>query len=391
VNEIKQQSSIDPSGWNRILAALPRAHILQSWEWGSVKSRHGWQPIFCIWTQQDNHINLQHTLPTERDRIVGAALVLLRTASAIGLNLPLRIMYVPKGPLVLDWADQGLRQKILSDLAEIARRFGAMLIKIDPDVRLGTGLPGSPQEVEDTTGIAVKEELSKMGWVFSDEQVQFRNTVLVDLRPPEDDLMGRMKQKTRYNVRLAARKGVIIRTGEIHELDKLYEMYVETSVRDGFVIRDAGYYKDVWQTFIKAGMAVPIIAEVEGAPVAAVLIFQFAKKCWSLYGMSSKDHRDKMPNYLLQWEAMRIAKSTGCLSYDLWGAPDNFQESDPLWGVYRFKEGFGGEVVRHIGAWDLPVNPVLYRAYTRLLPKILAAMRRRGIARLQQSHGQSVN
>ena len=94
-----------------------------------------------------------------------------------------------------------------------------------------------------------------------------------------------------------------------------------------------------------------------------------------------------MPNHLLQWEAMRRAKAAGCSLYDMWGAPDVFDESDPLWGVYRFKEGFGGEVIRRLGAWDMPLKPGLYRVYSQILPRILDRMRQSGMARLEQAQG----
>jgi peptidoglycan pentaglycine glycine transferase (the first glycine) len=161
-------------------------------------------------------------------------------------------------------------------------------------------------------------------------------------------------------------------------------MYAETSVRDGFVIRPEEYYQSIWRRFIGQNMAEPLIAEVDGEPVGGLIWFCFAGKAWYLYGMSREIHRDKMPNYLLQWEAMKRAKSAGCLRYDLWGAPDNFNDQDPLWGVYRFKEGLGGQVVRLIGAWDYPSQPILYRLYTRILPPLLDVMRRRGKAQTRQ-------
>ena len=179
----------------------------------------------------------------------------------------------------------------------------------------------------------------------------------------------------------------MVHQGMVDDLEMLYQMYAETSVRDGFVIREKQYYLDVWRTFIAAGIAEPIIAEVEGSPVAAVIIFRFAEQAWYLYGMSRQEHREKMPNHILQWEAMWRAKADGCKSYDLWGAPDIFDESDPLWGVYRFKEGFGGKVIRHIGAWDMPLKPGLYRVYAQILPMVIARMRQRGLARLQQEQG----
>ena len=134
-------------------------------------------------------------------------------------------------------------------------------------------------------------------------------------------------------------------------------------------------------------MAQALIAEVAGEPVAGVFIFIFARKAWYLYGMSREAHRDKMPNYLLQWEAIKRSKAAGCTTYDLWGAPDEFVETDPLWGVYRFKEGLGGTVHRYLGAWDLPTNRMLYQLYTKTLPGLLDIMRTRGKATTRQMIG----
>ena len=189
-----------------------------------------------------------------------------------------------------------------------------------------------------------------------------------------------MKPKTRYNIRLAERKGVTVRPAGLEDLETLYRMYAETSVRDGFVIRERGYYLAVWQEFMQAGLAEPLIADVEGEPVAAVVVFRFAGRAYYLHGMSRELHRERMPNHLLQWEAMRRARAAGCRVYDLWGAPETFDEADSMWGVFRFKEGLGGLVVRTLGAWDFPASPWLYRLYTRILPRLLDLMRRRGRA-----------
>jgi lipid II:glycine glycyltransferase (peptidoglycan interpeptide bridge formation enzyme) len=164
-------------------------------------------------------------------------------------------------------------------------------------------------------------------------------------------------------------------------------MYAETSVRDKFVIRDQRYYQVVWEKFIRSGLAQVLIAEVNNEPVAGLILFVFAKKAWYLYGMSRQVHREKMPNHLLQWEAIRVSRAQGCEIYDLWGAPEHFDESDPMWGVYRFKEGLGGKVVRHIGAWDLPIQPNLYKFSMQILPKILAIHRRRGMDRTRHQAG----
>jgi lipid II:glycine glycyltransferase (peptidoglycan interpeptide bridge formation enzyme) len=184
-------------------------------------------------------------------------------------------------------------------------------------------------------------------------------------------------------VRLAVRKGVTVRRGTATDVPLLYHMYADTAARNGFVIRPEEYYHDAWGAFIEAGLAQPLIAEVEGESVAMVIMFHFPPaslgvgggRAWYMYGASRSLHREKMPNHLLQWEAMRWAREQGCATYDMWGAPDVLDESDPLWGVYRFKRGFGGEFVRHIGAWDFPVSRLGYWLYTGVIPRLLAAMR----------------
>jgi len=250
---------------------------------------------------------------------------------------------------------------------------------------MGIGIPNTDQAQEDPIGTSVHEDLIQSGWLDSAEQVQFPNTVQIDLNLPEEALLAAMKQKTRYNIRLASKHGVYIRMGEERDIPFLYRMYAQTAERDGFVIRPEEYYGLVWKTFIQAGFARPLIAEVDSEPVAALILFWISQRAWYLYGMSTENHREKMPNHLLQWEAIRLAKANGCQQYDLWGAPDIFDESDPLWGVYRFKEGLGGYVVRNIGAWDFPIRPRIYHLYMQILPRILAWMRARGKTRVKKS------
>lgn len=358
-----------PAEWNALIASLPMPHILQTWEWAQVKARYGWQPLPFTWQ--------------EGGRNVAAAMVLRRALPLRGLAARLAVFYLPKGPN-LDWANAPLRARVLDDLQRFARKQGAIFLKLDPDVPLGVGVPGREDAADDPLGQTMTAELTRRGWHFSADQIQFRNTVLLDLSAAEDDLLARMKQKTRYNVRLAEKKGVNVRPGGPADFDLLYRMYAETSVRDGFVIRDSSYYHTVWQTFMAAGLAEPLIAEVAGEPVAAVWQFRFAGRAYYIYGMSREAHRDKMPNYLLQWEAMRRAKVHGCTVYDLWGAPDVFDENDRLWGVFRFKEGLGGKVWRTLGAWDYAPNALWYRLYTEILPRVLDVMRRRGRDKTRQ-------
>ena len=138
---------------------------------------------------------------------------------------------------------------------------------------------------------------------------------------------------------------------------------------------------------IAAPFAEPLIAEVSHQPVAALFVFYFAGRAYYVYGMSRTVHREKMPSYLLQWEAMKRAKARGCHVYDLWGAPEVFDENDSMWGVYRFKEGLGGRVVRTLGAWDFSPNPFWYKMYSEILPRLLNIMRSRAKTRMKQHLG----
>jgi lipid II:glycine glycyltransferase (peptidoglycan interpeptide bridge formation enzyme) len=305
-----------------------------------------------------------------------------------GFAARLSILYAPKGPL-LDWENAELRNRVLNDLQYYAKKQGAIFLKIDPDIVLGRGVPDSEGDVTESNGQAARSELTRRGWVYSSDQIQFQNTVLIDLSASEEEMLARMKPKTRYNVRLAEKKGVSLRPGTLEDLPTLYKMYAETSVRDGFVIRDEEYYLTVWKLFMQSSQpsAVPLIAEVDGELVAAIFLFMFAGCAYYVYGMSRNFHREKMPTYLLQWEAMKLAKAGGCTVYDLWGAPEIFDESDSMWGVYRFKEGLGGEVLRTLGAYDFVPNKLWYKLYAEVMPRMLSVMRSRGKERTKQGLG----
>jgi lipid II:glycine glycyltransferase (peptidoglycan interpeptide bridge formation enzyme) len=307
--------------WDSLLLSLPEPHLLQSW--------NGWHAERWAWHDEDG-------------AAIGAAQVLFRSVRG-GLTMA----YCPRGPIV-DWDK--------------------------PEKWTET----SENQVDEAP---VGRALLESGWIRAVEQVQFRNTLTLDLSQEEETLLAGMKQKTRYNIRLAGRKEVTVREGSVNDIDQLYQMYAETSVRDGFVIRSKEYYQDAWGTFIELSGAAPLIAEVEGVAVAALIIYRFGETAYYLYGMSHAAHREKMPNHLLQWEAIRWAKSRGCTLYDFWGAPHDINENDPMYGVYRFKLGFGAELVRTPGAWDFPAKPILFKLYSTFMPLILGVMRSSGRAR----------
>ncbi len=337
----------DPEAWNRGLLAFSRPHVLQTWEWGEVKAQTGWRTYALRFARGAE--------------TVGQALLLRRPVPVTSLG----IGYIPKGP-VLNWEDTRTAAEVIRALARVARDLRLIFLKIDPDV--------SPDE---TAGEQLLKVLRAEGWQFSAQQIQFRNTVLVDLRGDEEDVLARMKSKWRYNIRLAQRRGVTVREGTADELPHFYALYEETARRDGFLIRPYAYYAHTWKRFMERDKAVLLFAEWKGEIVAGLILFLFGDRAWYMYGASrGGEVRRHMPNHLLQWEAMRVARARGCTVYDMWGAPDELVETDPMWGVYRFKRGFGGEFQRWIGAWDYPVYPVLYTLYTHTLPQTMHRLSR---------------
>ncbi len=331
----------DAHAWDEALRRLPAPHVLQSWAWGDFKSRWGWTAE--RWLLSDVQGSPRAAVQVLQRRI---------------RRLPLCVLYAPKGPV---FADHDAFGEALALLERLARAQRAIWVKLDGD---------PPAADSGSTLAPCRALLASRGWHYSRSQVQFRNTLHTDLRCDDDALLSAMKPKTRYNIRLAEKRGVRVRRvasigGDNAQL--LYAMYAETARRDGFVIREAGYYFDAW----RAMNGVAFVAEHEGQALAGLVLFCFADRAWYFYGMSRSVGREHMPNHLLQWTALRWARDQGYATYDWWGAPDRLDEGDSLWGVYRFKEGFGARFVEGLGAWDYAPSPVLYSAYLRLGPRLI--------------------
>lgn len=343
--------------WNVLIEKLPCANFLQTLQWAEVKEQVGWKREELLWRDDDGSV-------------VAAAQLLIRSTRLLRFGPLISIGYIPRGPL-MPWQDEGLTARVLNKLEEVAHQKKLVFLKVDPEVTYVTD--GDADDI--TARNPATAALHLRGWRYSPEQIQFKNTMLLDLSGDEKSWLARMKPKTRYNLRLAQKNGVTVRNASLEDIPLLYKMFAETANRDGFVIRPEAYYTDVWTRFMNADMAQGLVAEVAGVPIAGLVFFYFGTRAWFVYGMSTGQHRDKMPNYLLQWEAMLSAYKKGCTVYDLWGAPDKFDESDSLYGVYRFKEGFGAEISRTIGAWDFPVNHILYRVYHQVIPRVLSITR----------------
>jgi len=300
------------SRWDDFVAAQPTAHLLQSSRWGALKAQFGWRV---------------ERVALERDgRIVAGAQVLLRR-----LPWGQTLAYVPKGPLV-DWNDAEQVRTLLKAIASVARRHRAVALKIEPD------LPDDSQLAARLAGYGFRPG----------HTVQPRSTIVVDLTPEPEAILGRMKSKWRYNVRLAARKGVTVREGTEVDLPAFQQLMEETSRRDDFAVHSFDYQTAAYHLIVPAGQAVWLLAEYESKLLAGIVVFGFGDKAWYFWGASSGQHRNLMPNHALQWAAMRWARERGCRTYDLCGIPDEVgadpapyedrENSGPgaLWGVYRF-------------------------------------------------------
>ncbi len=312
-----------------LLQDYPNAHLLQLPEWAEFKSHFGWQSqVFCS--------------PTAR------AQVLFRSLPA-GFS----IAYLPKGPLGTNWSS------LWEQIDQECKRRKTVFLQVEPDLNLPL-----PAEVEAQFG---------QGFIREEHTLQPRRTVFISLEADEEDILAAMKQKTRYNIRLASKKGVVVQPTS--DVKGFYEMMLTTGNRDGFAIHSLDYYKRVFDIFSPSGKCVLLAAYYENTPLAYLMLFVSGFRSWYFYGASDNSQRNLMPTYLLQWEAMRWAKSHGAVEYDLWGIPDaeedelesNFADrSDGLWGVYRFKRGFGGQIVRSSPAFIKVYKPLLYKLYLKI-------------------------
>ena len=296
--------------------------------------------------------------------LLGGASLLLRRLPWGGT-----LAYAPKGPVV-DWSNREYISALFVVLREtcIKRRIG--ILKLEPD------LP-------DTPGVAAL--LTEAGFRRSRQRVQPLSTIHIDLTGDEEAILGRMKPKWRYNIRLAERKGVAVREGTAADLPAIQALMDATGARDGFGVHNAAYHAAATALFglpssvLRPPSAVAqmtwLLAEHEGRLLAAIAVFALGKMAWYMWGASSDEDRNLMPNHAAQWAAIRWARARGCTAYDLWGIPDEvganpdaYVEPESwgqggLWGVYRFKQGFGGRVVRYTGAWDMPLSRIDYALY----------------------------
>lgn len=316
---------IDAKTWSDFLGAHPDAHLLQQAAWGELKSAFGWQVTRVL----DGNCGAQ---------------VLFRSLPANHT-----IAYIPKGPV-------GYSIDLMNAIDAVCREKNAIFLRLEPDAWEG------------------QKNWSKSSFdhLKPSSPFQPRRTILVSLEGSEDDILARMKQKTRYNIRLAEKKEVTVTRSK--NVDEFHHLAKTTSNRDGFGVHELKYYQKFYDQFHPGGSCELLTAYYQGIPLASIFVAKCGDMAYYMYGASSDIERNRMPTYLIQWAAIKWAKEQGCKHYDLWGIPDLDEDEleaeftrreshQGLWGVYRFKRGFGGQAFRTVGAWDKVYKPGLYRFF----------------------------
>lgn len=312
------------------VACHPRGEFTQSVYWQEVKSN--WQFEAVVSRGGDG-------------KIQGTCGVLIQKVPLFGTAF----MYSPRGP-VCDPHDEMVLRDLKSGIDSLATSYNAHAFKMDPDVA-----------ADDAEFLAIMERLHFTRFWGPDgfETIQARFNYRVNIAgKTEEELLAGLTQKTRYNVRYAQKHGVVIKVAETSELDEFMRIYRVTGERDGFSIRPKIYME---RMLAALGDHVRLyMGYYEGKAVCGAITTNYGGKCCYVYGASDNAYRQYMPNYLMQWEMIRWAVETGCTLYDFQGiSGDTENEDNPMYGLYRFKRGFGGEIAELAGEFDYVYRPAV--------------------------------
>jgi lipid II:glycine glycyltransferase (peptidoglycan interpeptide bridge formation enzyme) len=314
------------------ISSHPKGHFMQSSRWALQKPDWSWVAI---------------AKRNEHGRIIGSLSLLVRKVP----KLPYTLMYACRGP-VCDTGDAETLSHLLAGAKRLARTFRSYAVKLDPDV-----LTENAEFVNTLETLGFKRVGE--GKNFEGAQPRFVFRLNVEGKT-EAEMLEFFSSKTRYNIRLAARKGVEVRIDNEKGLDAFAALMVETGLRDGFVTRPKKYFEAMLKNLGEDARL--YMAYYKDIPVAGTLAIRYGDKVWYLYGASSNEHRELMPNYLLQWEMIKWAINSGCRLYDFRGVSGDLSEDNPLYGLYRFKKGFNGDFCEFIGEFDYVLSPLLYKA-----------------------------
>jgi lipid II:glycine glycyltransferase (peptidoglycan interpeptide bridge formation enzyme) len=309
----------DPATWDDFIASQQSCHFQQGWAWGELARPLGGDILRFGFLDGSNLVAAMSV----------AANPIRKTAR--------QQLSVWRGPVV-DAPNPEVIAVMSNCLSDVARDLNAVSSRVEPHVEAG-----------DRRWTSL---LHDAGYSPIYPPSQPRSTWVLDLTPPESDLLSAMKPKTRYNIRLAEKKGVDVTAGGPDDVDAFYEMYQETALRDQFYIHPKEIYRDVFGFYWEQNQFELLIARYEGVPIAAVTLVHLGKYVWYLYGASTNRHREVMAPHLLQWKAIQWAKQRGAQIYDFRGIPDVPARGQEMYGVSRFKQGFGGRQITYLETYS---------------------------------------
>jgi len=317
--------------YTKFLESHERCNFQQSIEWSKVKT--SWKSEIILAEDKDG-------------KIIGALMLWIRKIPIFG-----NIMYSSRGP-ICDIHDIEILEQLTEGIKELAKKYNAIVVRIEPDIE------SSDQEFRNI--------MLELGYKIKDDAKNFREEIqpryvfrLNTKNKNEDEIFNNFHQKTRYNIRLATKKGVTVKEGTREDLKAFHEIMVTTGIRDGFITRPLAYFEKMYDCLGSQHMKL-LMAYYEDKPISGVIPIMYGNKTWYLYGASSNEHRNLMPNYLLQWEMIKIALQNKSDIYDLRGVPGIADNSN---GLYRFKKGFGAEYTEFIGEVYIEFKPFIYRMY----------------------------
>jgi peptidoglycan pentaglycine glycine transferase (the first glycine) len=334
-----------PEQWDSFVRAQSRAHFLQLSGWGTLKSTYGWKAARVAFANDQG------------DLIAGAQLLFR--------PLPLRLgtlAYLPMGPYhTAEFSSERGYPLLWKAIHQTAKQHHAAFLKWEPGIF----------EAEPPYPVP-----SDIGFRTSPQTVQPPRTILLDIRGTDDEILARMNQGTRRKIRQSLKNDIRYFEGTREDVAKFNGMMQTTGARNEFGVHEPAYYERAYDLFVPQGDAALFLAAHEGDDLAGIMVFISGTTAQYVYGASSNVKRNLMGAYGVQWAAIQWARARGCTTYDLWGIPDEDEatleaqfesRSDSLWGVYGFKRGWGGRVVRSLGAWDYVYNPLVYAAYRATL------------------------
>jgi lipid II:glycine glycyltransferase (peptidoglycan interpeptide bridge formation enzyme) len=331
--------------WDAFVTRHPRAHILQLSAWAGQKRPYGWESARVALANDGGDI------------VAGAQLLFRRLPFGLGT-----MAYLPMGPL-LTAGEQ--RQMLWRAIDGMCRQRRAAFLKWEP------GIPedGDPPP-----------DFARYGFRAA-QTIQPPRTILIDISADDETILARMNQGTRRKIRQSQKNDIRYYEASRADVEKFTRMMQTTGSRNEFGVHEPGYYTLAYDLFVPQHAALILASHTDDEnddgtehndDLAGVFVFAVGKTAWYFYGASSSIKRNLMASYGAQWEAIQWAKRGGCTTYDLWGIPDadeavleaQFeQRDDGLWGVYGFKRGWGGRIVRSAGAWDKVYNPLVYTAF----------------------------